>query len=161
MVLGAKEGCDGRSAIEAGGKREGEEEAGTEEELGNHVREGAAEEGSATEGGNGKGGTPGWSGEAEKGGRQGAGRNSAKLANLLLDKAVAGKLEGARLLVKLAESKKPPVKPKRTWDGKTYAEMLASEPEWEEPEPVDSSDLDEEEKGTEALASQRVSELAS
>jgi hypothetical protein len=62
------------------------------------------------------------------------GRNSAKLANLLLDKAVEGKLEGARLLVKLAESKKPPVKPKRTWDGKTLAEMLASEPEWVEPE---------------------------
>jgi hypothetical protein len=89
------------------------------------------------------------------------GRNSAKLANLLLDKAVEGKLEGARLLVKLAEGKKPPVKPKRTWDGKTYAEMLASEPEWVEPEPVDFSDLDEGEKGTEALASQRVSEFAS
>jgi hypothetical protein len=74
------------------------------------------------------------------------GRNSTKLANLLLDKAVEGKLEGARLLVKLAEGKKPPVKPKRTWDGKTYAEMLASEPEWEEPEPVDLSDLDEGEK---------------
>ena len=88
------------------------------------------------------------------------GRNSAKLANLLLDKAVEGKLEGARLLVKLAEGKKPPVRPKRTWDGKTFAEMLASEPEWEEPEPVDFSDLDEGEKGTEALASQQVSELA-
>jgi hypothetical protein len=85
------------------------------------------------------------------------GRNSAKLANLLLDKAVEGKLEGARLLVKLAESKKPPVKPKRTWDGKTFAEMLASEPEWKEPEPVGFSDLDEGRKEGQA-AGQQASE---
>jgi hypothetical protein len=67
---------------------------------------------------------------------------------------VEGKLEGARLLVKLAEGKKPPVKPKRTWDGKTYAEMLASEPEWEEPEPIDLSDLDEERKEGQAAGQQ-------
>ena len=91
------------------------------------------------------------------------GRNSAKLAGLLLEKAMDGKLEGARLLVKLAESKKPPVKQKVTWDGKSFAEILASEPEWVEPADEDRSDCDEEKNpaaGLEEVEAGTVSEPA-
>jgi hypothetical protein len=62
------------------------------------------------------------------------GRHSRMLANLLLEKAVEGRLDSARLLVKLAESKKPPKTEKRLWSGETLGEMLARVEDWDEQE---------------------------
>ncbi|MGD0345371.1 MAG: hypothetical protein ABSA85_01375 [Terracidiphilus sp.] len=65
------------------------------------------------------------------------GQASEKLADLLLEKAREGKVESARLLVTLAEhreKRKPPEKKKKKRPGPSWAELLASEPEWKEPE---------------------------
>lgn len=70
-------------------------------------------------------------------------RKSEELADLLLEKALEGKLEGARMLVALAEKKKPRAKRgEGPWKGKSVAEMLAEEPEWVEPEVGDVWDGD-------------------
>jgi len=64
------------------------------------------------------------------------GRDSETLADLLLEKAKEGKAEDVRLLVTLAERKqerKPEVKKKR--QRPSWAELLASEPEWVEEKP--------------------------
>lgn len=62
---------------------------------------------------------------------------SEALADLLLEKAKAGKVESTRLLVTLAERKtqrKPQEKKKKKRAGPSFAELLASEPEFKEPE---------------------------
>ena len=51
-----------------------------------------------------------------------------------MDKALEGKLDSARLLVTLAEKKKPPEKPVKKRRGPTLLDLLESEPEWVEPE---------------------------
>jgi hypothetical protein len=67
------------------------------------------------------------------------GQASEALADLLLDKAKDGKVEGLRLMVTLAEhriKRKPEEKKKKKRSGPSWAELLASEPEYvrEEPE---------------------------
>ena len=57
-------------------------------------------------------------------------RESGELADLLLEKALEGKLEGARILVALAEKKKPRAKRgEGPWKGESIAEGLGVEPE--------------------------------
>jgi hypothetical protein len=66
------------------------------------------------------------------------GRASETLADVLLKKAKEGRLESARLLVTLAErrkERKPQEKKKKKREGPSWAELLASEPEWEEEKP--------------------------
>lgn len=62
------------------------------------------------------------------------GQNSEELADLLLDQALGGKLECAKVLVGLAEKKKRK-EPEKKRDRRSLAELLASEPEWEEDNP--------------------------
>lgn len=65
-------------------------------------------------------------------------RESEALADLLLEKAKEGKIESVRLMVNLAERKKkikPEEKKKKRRDGPSWAELLVSEPEWEEDKP--------------------------
>jgi hypothetical protein len=65
------------------------------------------------------------------------GQASEALADLLLEKAKVGKVESARLLMTLAEhrmKRKPPEKKKKKRRGPSWADLLASEPEWKEPE---------------------------
>ncbi len=62
------------------------------------------------------------------------GQASEKLADVLLKKALAGKAENTRLMVNLAESKKPRKSPEKKLNGPTVAELLEAEPEWVEPE---------------------------
>ena len=60
------------------------------------------------------------------------GQNSKELADLLLGKALAGELAYAKVLVGLADGKKPEPGPeKRHW--LSFIEQLATEPEWAEP----------------------------
>jgi hypothetical protein len=61
-------------------------------------------------------------------------RKSSELAELLMNKALEGKLDSARLLVTLAEKKKPPEKPVKKRHGPTLLDLLESEPERVEPE---------------------------
>ncbi len=61
-------------------------------------------------------------------------RKSEELAEVLMDKALKGKMDSARLLVTLAEKKKPPEKPVKKRSGPTLLDLLESEPEWVEPE---------------------------
>jgi hypothetical protein len=60
------------------------------------------------------------------------GRNSEKLAELLTGKAMVGSLAEAKILVELAEGKKPVEKPKKK-RGRSAALALAAEPQWVEP----------------------------
>jgi hypothetical protein len=66
------------------------------------------------------------------------GQASEKLADLLLKKATKGKVDSARLLVTLAEhriKRKPQErKKKKKRSGPSWAELLASEPEFVQPE---------------------------
>jgi hypothetical protein len=65
------------------------------------------------------------------------GRASEALADLLLDKAKEGKVESTRLLVSLAgrkKERKPQEKKKKKRAGPSLGELLASEPEWKQPE---------------------------
>ena len=55
--------------------------------------------------------------------------NSEELARLLLKDALKGKMESARLLVTLAEKTEPPKAKRR---GRSAADILAAEPEWDE-----------------------------
>ncbi|MGH9561874.1 MAG: hypothetical protein ACRD3S_10505 [Terracidiphilus sp.] len=58
------------------------------------------------------------------------GRESDRLARALIEKAAAGNMTGARLLVELScADKAPPEKPKKR-PGPNWDEILASEPEW-------------------------------
>ena len=61
-------------------------------------------------------------------------RKSSELAELLMNKALEGKVESARLLVTLAEKKKPQDKPQKKRHGVKLIDLLESEPEWVEPE---------------------------
>jgi hypothetical protein len=54
--------------------------------------------------------------------------NSEELANLLLQDALKGKMESARLLVALSEKTE---RPKRKRRGRSVADILAAEPEWD------------------------------
>lgn len=58
------------------------------------------------------------------------GRNSEKLADLLTEKALAGDLASAKVLVGLAEGKKPQPEIKKKRRGPSLAEQLAAEPQW-------------------------------
>jgi hypothetical protein len=58
------------------------------------------------------------------------GRNSEELADLLTKKALAGDLASTKVLVALAEQKKPSPEPKKKRRGPSRAEQLAAEPEW-------------------------------
>jgi hypothetical protein len=65
------------------------------------------------------------------------GQASDTLADLLLEKATKGKVDSARLLVTLAEhriKRKPREKKKKKRSGPSWAELLASEPEFVQPE---------------------------
>jgi len=62
-------------------------------------------------------------------------RNSEELADLLETKALAGDLASAKVLVGLAERKKPIPEPVKRWRGPSLAELWAAEPQWQgEPE---------------------------
>jgi hypothetical protein len=61
------------------------------------------------------------------------GRNSKKLADLLTEKALKGDLASTRVLVGLAERKKPKAEPAKKRRGPGLAERLAVEPEWQKP----------------------------
>lgn len=58
------------------------------------------------------------------------GLNSDKLADLLTKKALEGDLASTKVLVGLAERKKPKPVRKRKRRGPSLAERLAAEPEW-------------------------------
>ena len=60
------------------------------------------------------------------------GRISEKLADLLSNNALAGDLASARVLVGLAERKKPIQEPVKKRRGPGLAARLAAEPEWKE-----------------------------
>jgi hypothetical protein len=62
------------------------------------------------------------------------GQNSEKLAGLLADKALKGDLASTRVLVGLAERKKPHAKPATKRHGPSLAEQLSAEPKWQEEE---------------------------
>ena len=62
-------------------------------------------------------------------------RNSEELADLLETKALAGDLASAKVLVGLAERKKPIPEPVKRRRGPSLAELWAAEPQWQgEPE---------------------------
>jgi hypothetical protein len=61
-------------------------------------------------------------------------RKSEELAEVLMNKALEGRVESARLLVTLAEKKKPQEKPQKKSHGLKLIDLLESEPEWVEPE---------------------------
>jgi hypothetical protein len=63
------------------------------------------------------------------------GRNSGKLTQMLLDKALAGHVESTKLLVTLAEPKKTDEKAKKKRRGPSMAERLAQEPSWDDHSP--------------------------
>jgi hypothetical protein len=60
------------------------------------------------------------------------GRNSKKLADLLTEKALKGDLASTKVLVGLAERKKPSQEPAKKRRGPSLAEQLAAEPQWVE-----------------------------
>jgi hypothetical protein len=65
------------------------------------------------------------------------GQSSEALADLLLERANEGKVGSAQLLATLVEHmirRNPPEKKKKKRPGPSWAELLASEPEWKEPE---------------------------
>jgi hypothetical protein len=63
------------------------------------------------------------------------GLNSEKLADLLAENALQGDLTSAKVLIGLAERKKPSKEPVKKRRGPSLAERWAAEPEWrEEPE---------------------------
>jgi hypothetical protein len=64
--------------------------------------------------------------------------NSEELSKVLLKKAREGSLGSLKLLVTLAERKKPREKPVKKPRGLTLAQQLAMEPEWEEGMPEDA-----------------------
>jgi hypothetical protein len=55
------------------------------------------------------------------------------LADLLTEKALKGDLASTRVLVGLAERKKPRAEPVKKRRGPSLAEQLAAEPQWQEP----------------------------
>jgi hypothetical protein len=61
------------------------------------------------------------------------GLNSEKLADLLAQKALEGDLASTKMLLGLAENKKPRAKPGKKRRGPSLAEQLTAEPEWQEP----------------------------
>ena len=61
-------------------------------------------------------------------------RKSAELAEMLMNKALEGKVESARLLVTLAEKKKPQEKPVKKRDHPKLIDLLEADSEWVEPE---------------------------
>jgi hypothetical protein len=61
------------------------------------------------------------------------GWNSEKLADVLTSQALAGDLASAKVLVALAEGKKPGPEPVKKRCGPGLAERLAAEPQWREP----------------------------
>jgi len=63
------------------------------------------------------------------------GRKSKKLAKVLMDKAMEGDLASAKLLVTLAESKRPIKEVAQKPTGPTLAQRLAAEPPWTGPLP--------------------------
>jgi hypothetical protein len=77
------------------------------------------------------------------------GQNSEGLADLLTKKALGGDLASAKVLVGLAERKKPKPERKKTRRGPSLAQQLAAEPEWtgEEDEGIGNR-----EQGTENVA---------
>jgi hypothetical protein len=62
------------------------------------------------------------------------GRISEKLADLLEGNALKGDLASTKVLVGLAERKKPMPEPKKRRRGPSLPDQLAQEPEWEGPE---------------------------
>lgn len=69
--------------------------------------------------------------------------NSGDLSKVLLKKAKEGSLGSLRLLVTLAERKKPREKPVKKPRGLTLAQQLAMEPQWEEGMPEDTEEEDD------------------
>jgi hypothetical protein len=61
------------------------------------------------------------------------GMNSEELADLLTRKALEGDLASAKVLVGLAERKKPQAESVKKRRGPGLAEQLAAEPQWKEP----------------------------
>jgi len=61
------------------------------------------------------------------------GMNSEELADLLTRKALEGDLASAKVLVALADGKKPRAEQAKKRRGPSLAERLAAQPEWREP----------------------------
>jgi hypothetical protein len=59
------------------------------------------------------------------------GRESDRLARALSDKAVAGNMAAARLLVEISGADKEPPEKKKKRKGPSWAELLVAEPEWD------------------------------
>jgi hypothetical protein len=61
------------------------------------------------------------------------GQHSEELADVLTKSALAGNVASARMLVVLAENKKPEPNPEDTRPVRSIAEELAAQPEWRGP----------------------------
>jgi hypothetical protein len=71
------------------------------------------------------------------------GRHSKELADLLTGKALKGDLASTRVLVGLAERKKPEPEPARKRSWPTMAMRLAAEPPWKGEQEEDSAEIGE------------------
>lgn len=60
------------------------------------------------------------------------GQNSESLANMLTDQAMGGNVATTRAMVEIAEHKKPQPEPVKKKRGRSLAERLAAEPEWQD-----------------------------
>ena len=58
-------------------------------------------------------------------------KQSDRIAQALIDKTVKGNMTGARILVELSGADKAPPEKKKKRSGPSWAELLASEPEWD------------------------------
>jgi hypothetical protein len=58
-------------------------------------------------------------------------KQSDRIAQALIDKTVKGNMTGARILVELSGADKVPPEKKKKRSGPSWAELLASEPEWD------------------------------
>ena len=70
------------------------------------------------------------------------GLESDRIARALSDKAVAGNMAAARLLVEISGADKEPPEKKKKRKGPSWAEVLASEPEWDPNEDEGGNDHD-------------------
>jgi len=64
-------------------------------------------------------------------------QNSGTLSDALLEKAKKGDVSSIRLLIRLAERKRPRAKPVKKPRGLTWAQQLALDPPWQGPIPGD------------------------
>jgi hypothetical protein len=69
------------------------------------------------------------------------GKNSKNITRLLLDKAVGGHADSAKLLLSLATPKRAGKDAGKKRCGRSAAQMLAEEPEWREESPEAAAEM--------------------